>query len=72
KGPKGEKVAAEILASMYDMSLDQFKPHSWSFNPIQKPTYYARFSHNARQSFNIGGFRVHDEQDNYPHYDQQQ
>ncbi len=29
-GSKGEKVAAEILASMYDASLDQFKPHGWS------------------------------------------
>ena len=29
-GSKGEKVAAEILASMYDASLGQFKPHSWS------------------------------------------
>ncbi len=29
-GLKGEKVAAEMLAGMYDASLDQFKPHSWS------------------------------------------
>ncbi|MBC7508743.1 MAG: alpha-2-macroglobulin, partial [Ferruginibacter sp.] len=29
-GNKGEKVAAEMLVSMYDASLDQFKPHSWS------------------------------------------
>jgi hypothetical protein len=29
-GSKGEKVAAEMLAGMYDASLDQFKPHSWS------------------------------------------
>jgi uncharacterized protein YfaS (alpha-2-macroglobulin family) len=29
-GAKGEKVAAEILAAMYDASLDQFKPHSWN------------------------------------------
>ncbi len=29
-GLKGEKVAAEMLASMYDASLDQFKPHNWS------------------------------------------
>ena len=29
-GNKGEKVAAEMLAGMYDASLDQFKPHSWS------------------------------------------
>lgn len=28
-GYKGEKVAAEMLASMYDASLDQFRGHSW-------------------------------------------
>lgn len=31
-GYKGEKIAGEILASMYDASLDQFAEHSW-----QKP-----------------------------------
>ncbi len=29
RGSKGEKVAAEMLASMYDASLDQFKTHDW-------------------------------------------
>jgi TonB-dependent SusC/RagA subfamily outer membrane receptor len=29
-GNKGQKLAAEVLASMYDASLDQFKPHNWS------------------------------------------
>lgn len=29
-GYKGQKVAAEMLASMYDASLDQFKPHNWT------------------------------------------
>ena len=29
-GSKGEKLAAEMLVSMYDASLDQFKPQSWS------------------------------------------
>lgn len=29
-GIKGEKVSAELLASMYDASLDQFKPQNWS------------------------------------------
>jgi len=29
-GYKKEKIAAEMLASMYDASLDQFKPHSWN------------------------------------------
>ncbi len=37
-GNKGEKVAAEMLASMYDASLDQFKPHSWGAPNIW-PTY---------------------------------
>ena len=29
-GYNKEKMAAEMLASMYDMSLDQFYPHNWS------------------------------------------
>jgi uncharacterized protein YfaS (alpha-2-macroglobulin family) len=29
---KGEKVVAEMLAGMYDASLDAFAPHSWSFD----------------------------------------
>ena len=29
KGDNAEKVAAETLISMYDASLDQFKPHAW-------------------------------------------
>jgi hypothetical protein len=29
-GDKKEKLTAEILGSMYDASLDQFKKHSWS------------------------------------------
>ncbi len=41
-GNKGEKVSAEMLVSMYDASLDQFKPHNWSalniwlslYNPV--------------------------------------
>ncbi|HOY07485.1 MAG TPA: MG2 domain-containing protein [Saprospiraceae bacterium] len=28
-GPKKDKVAAEMVAAMYDASLDQFAPHSW-------------------------------------------
>ena len=30
KGDKGQQAAAEMLAGMYDASLDQFKPHNWS------------------------------------------
>ena len=32
KGKKGEKVMAEMLATLYDASLDQFKPNYWNFN----------------------------------------
>ena len=33
KNNKGEAVVAELLASMYDASLDVFAPHGWSFAP---------------------------------------
>lgn len=32
KGRKGEKVAAEMMATLYDASLDQFKLHNWYFS----------------------------------------
>jgi hypothetical protein len=32
KGVKGDRVAAELLASMYDASLDAFLDHSWYFH----------------------------------------
>ncbi|WP_406684813.1 carboxypeptidase-like regulatory domain-containing protein [Seonamhaeicola sp. MEBiC1930] len=75
KGPKGDKVSAELLASMYDASLDQFKPHTWSFNPINNPVYYATFRSNANQSFGNRTFRVYNVKkhgNNYPqqYYDQ--
>ncbi len=40
KGHKGEKIAAEMLATLYDASLDQFRKDYWGFN-IYK-TYYAK------------------------------
>ena len=38
-GYKNEKVAAEMLASMYDASLDQFKVHNW-----QSPQIWSSYS----------------------------
>ena len=32
KGAKGEKVAAEMLAGMYDASLDQYMPNNWNLS----------------------------------------
>ncbi|WP_298555432.1 MG2 domain-containing protein [uncultured Algibacter sp.] len=59
KGPYGEKVSAELLASMYDASLDQFKPLNWNFNPIQKSNYYAHNNRRANNSFGTQNFRVY-------------
>lgn len=61
KGPKGDKVSAELLASMYDASLDQFKPHSWNFNAIQTPTYNPYGNTTAYKSFGKESFRVYQE-----------
>ncbi|WP_037348739.1 alpha-2-macroglobulin [Sediminibacter sp. Hel_I_10] len=72
KGPKGDKVSAEILASMYDASLDQFKSHDWNFSPINTPTYYPKFSLNARQSFGNSAFRIYNRERQYFNYESQQ
>ncbi|SNR77759.1 alpha-2-macroglobulin family protein [Lutibacter flavus] len=68
KGAKGDKVAAELLASMYDASLDQFKPHDWEFNPIQYPTYYSYTNRRAQNSFGTVYFNVNNLQ--RPYYGQ--
>ncbi|CAM9970000.1 unnamed protein product, partial [Chrysoparadoxa australica] len=47
KGPKGDKVSAELLASMYDASLDEFREHYWIFNPINNPSYYGHINKNT-------------------------
>ncbi|MEI9943497.1 MAG: alpha-2-macroglobulin family protein [Chitinophagaceae bacterium] len=49
-GYKNEKVASEMLASMYDASLDQFSQHRWN-EPYIWPSYYNNRSWNG--SFNF-------------------
>ena len=46
---KGEKAAGELLASMYDASLDAFVPHGWTFNVFN--SYYGRRPWNDNQCF---------------------
>ncbi len=65
KGPKGDKVAAELLASMYDTSLDTFRGHSWGFNPIYQPYYYASGTANAYRSFGITSFSAYNPNPSY-------
>ncbi|MFK5957963.1 MAG: carboxypeptidase-like regulatory domain-containing protein [Lutibacter sp.] len=59
KGENTDKVTAEILASMYDASLDEFKPHNWSFNPIQHASYYSYNNWNSSNSYGNTNFRVY-------------
>ena len=59
KGPKGDKVSAELLASMYDASLDQFAYHSWNFNPLSRPTYYSSERTSASNSFSKSNFNTY-------------
>ncbi|WP_435414702.1 MG2 domain-containing protein [Polaribacter aestuariivivens] len=66
KNDKNDAVSAEVLASMYDASLDEFKPHNWSFNPITKNKNYSSYqTSNAYHSFGITNFNI---QNNYREY----
>ncbi|ANE50370.1 alpha-2-macroglobulin family protein [Flavisolibacter tropicus] len=49
-GYKGDRAAAEVLASMYDASLDQFKPHNWSIPSIWA-SYYRTGQWQGTQNF---------------------
>jgi hypothetical protein len=46
---KGKPVFAEMLAGMYDASLDALKPHNWNFNLYQH--YKRRFNWDANSAF---------------------
>ncbi|WP_159951518.1 alpha-2-macroglobulin family protein [Polaribacter septentrionalilitoris] len=66
KNDKKNAVAAEVLASMYDASLDEFKTHDWSFNPITtKPNYRSYKVSNAKYSFRNINFNI---KNNYKRY----
>ncbi|OZV66928.1 alpha-2-macroglobulin family protein [Winogradskyella aurantia] len=58
KGAKGDKVSAELLASMYDASLDEFKSHEWRFNPVRTSASFSNIVKTARNSFGITDFRL--------------
>jgi uncharacterized protein YfaS (alpha-2-macroglobulin family) len=65
KGPKGDKIAAELLASMYDASLDTFRGHYWGFSPLVKPTYYSQRRTNAYRCFINSSFRTYQDNESY-------
>ncbi|MCX6164413.1 MAG: MG2 domain-containing protein, partial [Ignavibacteriae bacterium] len=51
KGKYGDKVAAEMVAALYDASLDAFKPNNWFLN-LYYP-YSSRLSWNVQSGFGI-------------------
>ncbi|MDI9364012.1 MAG: alpha-2-macroglobulin family protein [Flavobacterium sp.] len=58
-GNKGEKVAAELLTSMYDASLDQFKKHEWAQPNVWTENQYKNdFTSSA-------GFETSESEENY-------
>ncbi len=48
-GPKKEKIAAEMVAALYDASLDAFRVHGWAFDIY--PYYYSRHYWSDNQYF---------------------
>ncbi|MBE0570357.1 MAG: hypothetical protein IH618_02340 [Ignavibacteriaceae bacterium] len=48
-GPNGDAVAAELLASMYDASLDVFAANYWGFNV--HPYFYSRYNWTTDNNF---------------------
>ncbi len=54
KGLQRDKIAAEFLASMYDASLDQFKPHRWRKpSDIELRIYFSRYYTDTGANFGI-------------------
>jgi len=51
KGQRTDKVTAEVLAAMYDASLDQFKSHSWSI-PHLYPDFFTKYRWQGEACFN--------------------
>ncbi len=51
KGASKDAVMGEILASMYDASLDQFTPHQWQYNFTPRDYYYAHNTVRSNGSF---------------------
>jgi len=60
KNKKGDKAAAEMLAALYDASLDAFSPNVWNFNIYNSFYPRAAWMHSLEdvvQSFPSGNYR---------------
>jgi hypothetical protein len=64
KDKKGDKVAAEMVAAMYDASLDAFKPHNWYLNLYRN--YYSTFRWQSNIAFVSNSLFYINSWNNYP------
>ena len=64
-GKKSDQVAAEMVATLYDASLDVFRPHSWyaNFNSYM----YASLNWNSTNGFDETAFKLYSK--NWNEYD---
>jgi hypothetical protein len=65
KGPKSDQVAAEMVAALYDASLDAFMPHHWNFSVF--PSLYPRHNWLTNPFFNVTGSRIVGRLQKYTH-----
>jgi hypothetical protein len=59
QGVKGDKLAAELAATLYDASLDAYRPHSWAMGGlfpslINAPVWYTTSGFGSRGSNALG------------------
>ena len=67
-GYKGDKVAAELLTSLYDASLDQFQPHSWN-KPDLFPVNYINNTWSGAGFTQINSWKKEWEEQNWKSFD---
>lgn len=56
KDKKGEKLAAEMMATLYDASLDVFRPNDWYFNIYN--SYYSTLNWDQNIGFGIANAQL--------------
>lgn len=70
RGAKKEKLAAELVATLYDASLDAFRPHQWGIHSLF-PTVVSYMNWNTNLGFGIAQGRqiAYVEQPGYRRYE---
>jgi uncharacterized protein YfaS (alpha-2-macroglobulin family) len=54
KDQKGGPARAELLASMYDVSMDHLAPNHWRFSPLLRQPFFPYNETNSNRGFSVG------------------